>query len=240
MAAAALWAPAARRQVLVAPTLLRIRRYLSTTPPPPHHPNTVATELLRLLSAAPSWTPDLAGAVSSSVSTASASAGDAVITVLRSLKNPSLAAPFFLASSSASPHPLPADAYNAVLPFLFHDLAAMEEVLEEMSVLGYGVPNPTCADLVAALVRTHRLDDAERMIGTMRRLKFRPAFSAYTVLIGAMAEARRPERALELLRQMQEVGYEVGVPLFTTLVRALAREGRVEGALALVDEVKGN
>jgi pentatricopeptide repeat protein len=40
----------------------------------------------------------------------------------------------------------------------------------------------------------------------MRRLKFRPAFSAYAVLIGALAEARQPERALELLRQMQEVG----------------------------------
>jgi pentatricopeptide repeat protein len=68
-----------------------------------------------------------------------------------------------------------------------------------MSALGYGLPNPACANLVASLVRARRLDDAQHAIGIMRRLKF----SAYTVLIGALAEARRPEHALELLRRIQ-------------------------------------
>jgi len=134
-AAAALRTPAVRRPLLAASALLRTCRHLSSTnpPPPPHHPNPLASELLGLLSTAPSWTPDLAGAVSSSLSSAPASAADVVIPVLRALRNPSLAAPFFLvASSASSPHPLPADAYNAVLPFLSHDLAALEKVLEEM------------------------------------------------------------------------------------------------------------
>jgi pentatricopeptide repeat protein len=62
-----------------------------------------------------------------------------------------------------------------------------------MSLLGYGLPNPACASLVATLVRSRRLEDALRAIGAMRRLKFCPAFSAYAVLIGALAEARQPE-----------------------------------------------
>lgn len=243
MAAAALRTPATRRPLLAPLSILRTPtpRHLSSSSPPSQPPSSPAGELLRLLSAAPTWTPDLARAVSSTFS--ASPTADVVISVLRSIRNPSLAAPFFLLASSSSasaPHPLPADAYHAVLPFLHHDLAALEKVLEEMAVLGYGLPNQACADLAAALVRARRLDDAVLAVAVMRRLKFRPAFSAYTVLIGALAEARRPERALELLRQMQEVGYEVGVHLFTTLVRALAREGQVADALALVDEVKGS
>ncbi|KAL5196623.1 hypothetical protein ABZP36_000135 [Zizania latifolia] len=66
-----------------------------------------------------------------------------VLAVLHSIRNPSLTAPFFLlASSASSSHPLPADAYNAVLPLLHHDLAALEKDVEEMPVLGYGLPKP--------------------------------------------------------------------------------------------------
>jgi hypothetical protein len=81
--------------------------------------------------------------------------------------------------------------------FLSNDLAALDKVMEEMSVLRYGLPNPTCANLVASLVCARYLDDTQHAIDIMRWLKFRPTFSVYMVLIGALVEAQRSEHALE-------------------------------------------
>ncbi|KAG8100198.1 hypothetical protein GUJ93_ZPchr0013g37237 [Zizania palustris] len=140
-AAAALQMLATRNRLLAAFSIVRthVPRLLFTSVPPTQNPSCPAGELLRLLSAALSQSPGpptfpvpsfpRPGQMSSSPAS-----------------NPSRIPPS-PPHSSSSPRPPPprtppADAYSTVLPILHHDLAALEKVLEEMHVLGYGLPKP--------------------------------------------------------------------------------------------------
>uniref|UniRef100_I1M6I0 Pentacotripeptide-repeat region of PRORP domain-containing protein n=2 Tax=Glycine subgen. Soja TaxID=1462606 RepID=I1M6I0_SOYBN len=122
------------------------------------------------------------------------------------------------------------EAYNALLMLMARtrNLEYLEQILEEMSMAGFGPSNNTCIEMVASFVKLRKLGEAFGVIETMRKFKLRPAYSAYTTLIGSLSAAHEADPMLTLLRQMQEIGYEVSVHLFTMLIRVFAREGRMK------------
>ena len=109
----------------------------------------------------------------------------------------------------------------------------LEQVLGEMSVAGFGPSNNTCIELVVICVKSQKLREAFDIIQTMRKFKFRPAFSAYTTVIGALSTVFESDLMLTLFHQMQELGYEVSVHLFTKLIHVFAKEGRVDAPLSV-------
>ncbi|KAL7181247.1 hypothetical protein ACSBR1_040175 [Camellia fascicularis] len=165
-----------------------------------------------------------------------------VIGVLKRLKDfdPAMSYFRFVETKTNKAHCL--EAYNSLLMVMGRSkkFNCLDQILEEMSVSRFGPSNSTCFDLVVSCVKSHKLREAFGFIESMRKFKFRPAFSAYTTLIGALSAVPEPNLMLTLFHQMQELGYEVNVQLFTTLIRVFAKEGRVDAALSLLDEMKSN
>ncbi|KAF5939280.1 hypothetical protein HYC85_023539, partial [Camellia sinensis] len=165
-----------------------------------------------------------------------------VIGVLKRLKDFDLATSYFrFVETKTNKAHLP-KAYNLLLLVMGRSkkFDCLDQILEEMSLSGFGPSNSTCFDLVVNCVKSHKLREAFGFIESMRKFKFCPAFSAYTTLIGALSVVPEPDLMLTLFHQMQELGYKVNVQLFTTLIRVFAKEGRVDAALSLLDEMKSN
>ncbi|XP_059654624.1 pentatricopeptide repeat-containing protein At3g06920-like [Cornus florida] len=167
---------------------------------------------------------------------------DLVIRVLKRLKNVDQAVNYFRWAERKTNQAHCPEAYNSLLMVMCRGkkLYCLEQILEEMSLAGFGPSNSTCIELVVSCVKSQKMREAFDFIQSMRKLKFRPAFSAYTTLIGALSAVHEPDLMLVLFHQMQELGYEVNVHLFTTLIRVFAKEGRVDAALSLLDEMKRN
>ncbi|KAF7816865.1 pentatricopeptide repeat-containing protein [Senna tora] len=167
-----------------------------------------------------------------------------VVGVLRRLKDVKKALQYFRWVEGKTEQAHCPEAYNSLLMVMARsrNFDYLEQILEEMSIAGFGPSNNTCIELVATCIKSQKLREAYGLIETMRKLKFRPAFSAYTTLIGALSasHSRESDLMLSLFHQMQELGYEVTIHLFITLVREFAKEGRVDAALSLLDEMKSN
>ncbi|EXB74774.1 hypothetical protein L484_023516 [Morus notabilis] len=167
---------------------------------------------------------------------------ESIIRVLRRLKDVNLAVNYFRWSERQIDEAHCPEAYNSLLMVMARsrNFNWLEQILEEMSVAGIGPLNYASLELVLSCVKSQKLREAFDLIQTMRRFKFRPAFSAYTTLIGALSAAHKADLMLTLFHEMQKLGYEVSVHLFTTVIRVFAREGRVDAALSLLDEMKSN
>ncbi|CDP09647.1 unnamed protein product [Coffea canephora] len=165
-----------------------------------------------------------------------------VIGVLRRLKDVQQALNYFRWVEKKTDEAHCPEAYNMLLMVIVKSkrFDHVEQILEEMGLAGYGPSNSTCIQLIDSYVKTRKLRGAFDCIQTMRKLKFRPAFSAYTTLIGALCTVNEPDLMRALFLQMQELGYEVSIHLFTTLIRVFAREGRVDAALSILEEMKSN
>ncbi|CAL5368539.1 unnamed protein product [Camellia sinensis] len=145
-----------------------------------------------------------------------------VIGVLKRLKDFDLTMSYFRFVETKTNKAHCPEAYNLLLMVMDKSkkFDCLDQILEEMSLSGFGPSNSTCFDLAVSCVKSHKLREVFGLIESMRKFKFRPVFSAYTTLI------------------MQELGYEVNVQLFTTLIRVFAKEGRVDAAISLLDEMK--
>ncbi|KAF4355673.1 hypothetical protein F8388_013090, partial [Cannabis sativa] len=167
---------------------------------------------------------------------------ESVIRVLRRLKDVNLAVNYFRWSERQIDNAHCPEAYNSLITVMARsrNFIWLDQILEEMSVAGIGPSNYTTVELVVSCIKSQKLREAFDLIQTMRRFKFRPAFSAYTNLIGALSTVHEADLMLTLFHQMQELGYEVSVHLFTTVIRVFAKEGRVDAALSLLDEMKSN
>ena len=158
-----------------------------------------------------------------------------VIGVLRKLKDVNLAINYFRWTERKTDQAHCPEAYNSLLMVMARNkkFDCLEQILGEMSVAGFGPSNNTCIELVVSCVKSQKLREAFDIIQTMRKFKFRPAFSAYTTLIGALSAVFESDLMRTLFHQMQELGYEVSVHLFTKLIHVFAKEGRVDAPLSV-------
>ncbi|KAF5961021.1 hypothetical protein HYC85_002230 [Camellia sinensis] len=165
-----------------------------------------------------------------------------VIGVLKRLKDFDLAMSYFRFVETKTNKAHCPEAYNSLLMVMGRSkkFDCLDQILEEMSLSGFGPSNSTCFDLVVSCAKSHKLREAFGFIESMRKFKFCPAFLAYTIMIGALFAVPELDLMLTLFHQMQELGYEVNVQLFTTLIRVFAKEGRVDAALSLLDKMKSN
>ncbi|XP_020886624.1 pentatricopeptide repeat-containing protein At3g06920-like isoform X2 [Arabidopsis lyrata subsp. lyrata] len=165
-----------------------------------------------------------------------------VIGVLRRLKDVNRAIEYFRWYERRTELPHCPESYNSLLLVMARcrNFDALDQILGEMSVAGFGPSVNTCIEMVLSCVKANKLREGFDVVQNMRKFKFRPAFSAYTTLIGAFSAVNHSDMMLTLFQQMQELGYEPTVHLFTTLIRSFAKEGRVDSALSLLDEMKSS
>ncbi|PNX59329.1 pentatricopeptide repeat-containing protein, partial [Trifolium pratense] len=132
---------------------------------------------------------------------------EVIVGVMKRLKDVNVAFQYFRWVEGKTEEGNCAEVYNAFLMVMARtrNLEYLEQILEEMSVAGFGISNHVCIELVTSFIRSHKLKEAFGVIETMRKFKFRPAFSAYTTLIGALSEANIPDPMLTLFHQMQEL-----------------------------------
>ncbi|KAG4952888.1 Pentatricopeptide repeat-containing protein [Glycine max] len=168
-----------------------------------------------------------------------------VVGVIRRLNDVRVALHYFRWVERKTEQPHCPEAYNALLMLMARtrNLEYLEQILEEMSMAGFGPSNNTCIEMVASFVKLRKLGEAFGVIETMRKFKLRPAYSAYTTLIGSLSAAHEADPMLTLLRQMQEIGYEVSVPddvTYTSMIGVLCKAERVDEAVELLEELDSN
>ncbi|CAJ2633787.1 unnamed protein product [Trifolium pratense] len=132
---------------------------------------------------------------------------EVIVGVMKRLKDVNVAFQYFRWVEGKTEQGNCAEVYNSFLMVMARtrNLEYLEQILEEMSVAGFGISNHVCIELVTSFVRSHKLKEAFGVNETMRKFNFRPAFSAYTTLIGALSEANIPDPMLTLFHQMQEI-----------------------------------
>ncbi|TKY74583.1 Pentatricopeptide repeat-containing protein [Spatholobus suberectus] len=128
-----------------------------------------------------------------------------VVGVIRRLKDVKVALQYFRWVERKTEQLHCPEVYDAILMLMARtrNLDYLEQILEEMNMAGFGPSNNTCIELVASSVKSQKLREAFGVSETMRKFKFRSAYSAYTTLIGALSAAHEADLMLTLLHQMQ-------------------------------------
>ncbi|KAJ7955105.1 putative Pentatricopeptide repeat-containing protein [Quillaja saponaria] len=132
------------------------------------------------------WGPALENALSKFVEKPQP---ELVFGVLRRLKDAKLAIQYFRWVERKAAEAHCPESYDSLLMVMARsrNFDCLEQILEEMSFAGFGLSNRTSVELIASCVKSQKQRDAFDIIQTMRKFKFRPAFTAYSTLIGALS-----------------------------------------------------